>query len=43
MKKVKILVIATVVSIFLLGACGTNQEKNVTERGPFTPSDLPIN
>ena len=39
MKKVKIIVIATIVSVtFLLGACGNSTEQEKT--GPLTPSDI---
>lgn len=39
MKKVKIIVIATIVSVtFLLGACGNSAKQEKT--GPLTPSDI---
>lgn len=39
MKKVKIIVIATIVSVtFLLGACGNSIKQEKT--GPLTPSDI---
>ena len=39
MKKVKIIVIATIVSVtFLLGACSNSTKQEKT--GPLTPSDI---
>ncbi len=39
MKKVKIIIIATMVSVtFLLGSCGNSTKQEKT--GPLTPSDI---